>query len=121
MKQFFLLLTLTTVIVFAACSKKANPAKTTASEAPKVKSVTYNADVMPLLQAKCSPCHIPSKGGNKANFENYESAKKYAVEILPRIQLNPGDRGFMPMRNPKLPEDEIAKLKQWIDQGLLEK
>ncbi|MBK8787459.1 MAG: cytochrome c [Chitinophagaceae bacterium] len=113
MKIFSFFLTLVIVITFAACSKKASPAK--------VKSVTYSGDILPLLQAKCSPCHMPSKGGNKANFENYEGAKKYGAELLARVIKAPTDRGFMPKMNPKLSEDEIAVIRKWNEQGLLEK
>ncbi len=120
MKIFSFLLTLVIVIAFAACSKKSNPGKTTAEEV-KVKSTTYTADIMPLIAAKCSPCHLPSKGGNKANFETYEGAKKYGAELLARVIKNPTDRGFMPKMNPKLSEDEIAVIRKWNEQGLLEK
>ena len=120
MKIFSLFLTLIIIISFAACSKKSNPGKTAAEEV-KVKLTTYSGDILPLLQAKCSPCHMPSKGGNKANFENYESAKKYGAEMLARVQLNPGDRGFMPFKHEKLSAEEIVLIKKWVDQGLLEK
>ncbi|MBK8520923.1 MAG: cytochrome c [Chitinophagaceae bacterium] len=113
MKNFASVLILILIIGFAACSKKSNPAK--------VKSITYSGDILPLLQAKCSPCHMPSKGGNKANFENYEGAKKYGAELLARVIKNPTDRGFMPKMNPKLSEDEIALIRKWNEQGLLEK
>ena len=113
MKNFSFVLTLIIIIGFAACSKKSNPAK--------VKYTTYTEDILPLLQAKCSPCHMPSKGGNKANFENYEGAKKYGDELLARVIKNPTDRGFMPKMNPKLSEDEIAVIRKWNEQGLLEK
>ena len=63
MKIFSFFLTMVLVIVFAACSQKSNPGKTVAVEEVKVKSITYTGDIMPLLQAKCSPCHLPSKGG----------------------------------------------------------
>jgi hypothetical protein len=76
---------------------------------------------VPLLQSKCSPCHLPSKGGFKANFENYESAKKYGADILARVQLNPADRGFMPFKHDKLSAEEIVIIKKWNEQGLLEK
>ena len=78
-------------------------------------------DIVPLLQAKCLPCHLPSGGGRKADFENYESAKKYAIAMLDRVMIAPGGRGFMPFKGEKLPETEIAFLKKWMDQGLLEK
>jgi hypothetical protein len=116
MTKFTFILMLIAVTLFAACSKKSNPGKTV-----KVIPTTYAVDIMPLVQAKCTPCHLPSKGGNKTNFENYESAKKYAADMLARVQLNTTDRGFMPFKHEKLPAEEIAVIKKWVDQGLLEK
>ena len=111
---------LTIIISFAACSKKSNPGKSTAEEV-KVKLTTYSGDILPMLQAKCTPCHLPSKGGNKANFENYEVAKKYGTEMLARVIKAPTEKGFMPRMNPKLSESEIAVIRKWGEQGLLEK
>jgi len=108
-----LVLTLIVFTVFAACTKKASPGKT--------KSTTYTNDIVPLMQAKCTPCHLPSKGGRKADFENYEGAKKYGADMLARVMLNPGDRGFMPFKHDKLPAEEIAIIKNWVDGGMLEK
>lgn len=116
MQKIPLLLALMTIMLFSACSKKSNPGKTV-----KVIPTTYTIDMVPFLQAKCSPCHLPSKGGFKANFENYESAKKYAADMLTRVSLNPGDRGFMPFKHAKLAVEEIALIKKWVDGGLLEK
>lgn len=114
MKKTLFVLTIIGITVFAACTKKASPGNT-------VKSTTYTTDIAPLIQAKCSPCHLPSKGGNKGDFENYTSAKKYGPEMLVRVIKNPGERGFMPRMNPKLSEQEISVIKKWIDDGMLEK
>jgi hypothetical protein len=116
MKNVFFALTLMSMAVFTACSKKNSASKT-----PKVIPTTYTTDMMPLIQAKCTPCHLPSKGGFKANFENYEGVKKYGAEMLARVQLNPGDRGFMPFKHEKLTAEEIVIIKKWIEQGMLEK
>jgi hypothetical protein len=116
MKKISFVLTVIIITLFAACSKKNSASKT-----PKVIPTTYTTDMMPLIQAKCTPCHVPSKGGNKANFENYESAKKYGPGMLTRVQLNPTERGFMPMKHEKLSAEEIVIIKKWNDQGLLEK
>jgi hypothetical protein len=116
MKKTSIVLTLIAITLFAACSKKNSASKT-----PKVILTTYTTDIAPLIQAKCSPCHLPSKGGNKGNFENYESAKKYGAGMLARVQLNPGERGFMPARHEKLSVEEIALIKKWNEQGLPEK
>lgn len=122
MKKFILPLTVLGILVFAACSQKAAPAKTeTPKETPKAKGTTYMANVQSLVLAKCAPCHIPSKGGNKGDFENYSSAMKYAAEMVDRISLVQGSRGFMPMRGTKLSDDEIAVFKNWVKDGLLEK
>ena len=59
-------------------------------------TITFSGDVLPLLQLKCSPCHLRSKGGKKTNLENYNAAKKYAAVMLTRIQLNPKQKFFMP-------------------------
>ena len=113
MKKIPFVLMLMIIAAFAACTKKASPAK--------IIPTTYTVDILPLIQAKCTPCHLPSKGGFKANFENYESAKKYGAEMLDRVMIAPGQRGFMPMKHDKLADTEIALIKKWIDQGLLEK
>jgi hypothetical protein len=113
MKKNVLILTVMGMAFFAACTKKASPGKT-------VKPTTYTADIVPLIQAKCTPCHLPGKGGRKADFENYAGAKKYGADMLARVMLNPGDRGFMPFKHDKLPAEEIALLKKWIDGGMLE-
>ncbi|HNU89191.1 MAG TPA: hypothetical protein PKJ94_12905 [Ferruginibacter sp.] len=119
MKHLFAAATLVILIVFVSCAKKTNPSSAT-TEAPKPKATSYTVEVLPLLQAKCSPCHFPSKGGNKANFESFASASKFGAAMLDRIQKNPGERGFMPMRNPKLSETEIATVKKWVDGGMVE-
>jgi hypothetical protein len=113
MKYVFMAIAFATLVAFISCAKK-----TTATAA--VKPTSYTTDVLPLLQVKCSPCHIPSKGGNKANFENYASASKFGVAMVSRVMLNPGERGFMPMRGQKIPENEIALLKKWVDGGMVE-
>lgn len=126
MKKTFVAITFFAVLLFAACAKKTSPAKTTSDvkttvEPPKAKATSYVADVMPLIQMKCAPCHLPSKGGNKANFENYASAQKFAAEIVVRIEKNPGERGFMPFRGTtKLSADEIAVFKKWVSDGMVE-
>ncbi len=113
MKKILLALTLFLALIFVACSKKASPGK--------VKMTTYETDVLPLIQVKCTPCHLPSKGGFKANFETYASAMKFGADMVVRIQRNPTDRGFMPFKHDKLSEAEIAVFKKWVDGGMQEK
>ncbi len=122
MKNVLVVVTLFITLVFAACAKKSSPGKTAAAEPAKPKASTYTADLMPMIQMKCAPCHLPSKGGNKANFEVYANVQKYGAEMVTRIERNPGERGFMPFKGTaKLSADEIAVFKKWVSDGMLEK
>jgi cytochrome c553 len=92
-----------------------------ATAAPTVAAVTYQSSIAPIIMNSCAPCHIPSKGGNKEALDNYANVKKDIDGILHRIQLDPAERGFMPSRHPKLSDSTIAVIKQWKDNGLVEK
>ncbi len=120
MKNIFVIATLFIVLIFAACAKKTTPTQT-AAEPPKTKATSFVTDVQPLIQAKCSPCHLPSKGGFKTSFETYAAAQKYAAAMVVRIEKNPGESGFMPFKQTKLSAEEIAVFKKWVSDGALEK
>ncbi|HMC85616.1 MAG TPA: cytochrome c [Chitinophagaceae bacterium] len=92
-----------------------------AAPAAATSAFTYEKSVQPILMNSCAPCHIPSKGGNKVALDSYANAKNDVEDILKRIQMAPEDRGFMPMRHPKLSDTDIATIKSWKDGGLIEK
>jgi len=123
MKKISSILLVIAVIIFAACSHKAHPSKSKdeAIEPPKSIATTYTGGVQALIEAKCTPCHLPSKGGNKENLESYGAVKRNITDMIARVQKNPTERGFMPMKNAKLSDEEIATLKKWVSDGLLEK
>ena len=82
---------------------------------------TYAATLSPVIAEKCSPCHIPSKGGNKKPYDNYANVKSDIDEIIRRIELNPTDKGFMPFkRSQKLAADTVAVFKSFKEAGMLE-
>ena len=90
-------------------------------KAAKVPKTTYTADVSSIMVGSCSPCHIPSKGGNKKAYDNYANVKSDIDEIIRRVELNPTDRGFMPFKKTeKLSADQIAVLKKFKEDGALE-
>jgi hypothetical protein len=105
-----------TAIFLSFCSSTRRV--TTSAEPAKL---TFENQLTTVIQANCSPCHIPSKGGNKLAFDNYTNVKNNIDSMLRRIQLNPGDKGFMPFRKAKLSDSTIAVFKQWKDDGMLEK
>ncbi|MEP6675280.1 MAG: cytochrome c [Ferruginibacter sp.] len=117
MKKTIIICSCIAFIVIASCTKKT----TATASVSKKSSVTYITGVKEILETKCAPCHIPAKGGNKPPLDNYASASRMIDEIIRRTELAPGSRGFMPMRNPALPAEEIALLKKWKEDGLKEK
>jgi len=112
MKKICILLLLIAPLVFQFCSSsKKNTAK--------IPKLTYAANVKPLMEMNCTPCHFPPKGNKKA-YDNYLAVKTDIDPILERVNKNPGERGFMPFRHPKLSDSSINVLVQWKKDGLLE-
>lgn len=99
-------------LTYCSSSKKAIAA---------IPKTTYSATLSPVIAEKCSPCHIPSKGGNKKPYDNYANVKSDIDEIIRRIESNPTDKGFMPFKRPeKLAADTIAVFKSFKEHGMLE-
>jgi uncharacterized membrane protein len=116
MKKIHILLILgitSMFLTYCSASKRA---------ARKVPKATYTTDVTAVINATCSPCHIPAKGGNKKPYDNYANVVKDIDEIIRRIELNPTDRGFMPFKKTvKLNDSTINVFKKWKADGMIEK
>jgi uncharacterized membrane protein len=124
MKKYFLLTGLVaTSMLFTYCS---STKKTAAAETPapvvEVAKANYAANVDAVIQGSCSPCHIPAKGGRVTALDTYTAVKGNIDAIIQRVELNPGDRGFMPFKKTeKLSAESISLLKKWKADGLMEK
>ena len=87
--------------------------------APKL---NFESNLKAVVMSECSPCHIPSKGGNKKPYDNYANVKTDIDEMIRRIEMNPGEKGFMPFRKTtRLSDSTIAIFKQWRADGVIEK
>ncbi|HUM97741.1 MAG TPA: hypothetical protein PK275_07775 [Chitinophagaceae bacterium] len=83
--------------------------------------ITYKSEMEAVVMAHCSPCHIPANGGKKKAFDVYANLKSDIDDIIHRIELSPGIKGFMPFKKTeKLPDSVIAIFKKWKSDGLLE-
>jgi len=119
MKKFFVMAgVIVAVLLLSNChSAKKTASKTTAVPTVTAPAVTYHSNIESLVSTNCSPCHFPAKGGNKKPFDSYDAAKANIDSMIVRIQLNPGDKGFMPFRRTKLSDSTINLFKQWRDSG----
>jgi membrane-bound lytic murein transglycosylase B len=104
---------LAAVLMFQFCSSSKKAAS-------KEVAVTYDANVKPVIQSSCAPCHIAGKG-NKKPLDNFADASSVADDIIARIQKSPEERGFMPFKHARLSDADIAVFVGWKKTGLKEK
>jgi uncharacterized repeat protein (TIGR01451 family) len=92
----------------------------TSSKTPSpIVIITYAADVKPIFVTSCTPCHLTG-GANPNKWDDYAQAKAKITAILDRVQRAPGTAGFMPKVGTALTPAQIATLKKWVTDGLLE-
>lgn len=116
MKRYYvLLLLITTAVIFSYCGSSKKASKSAPAR------MVYENSIQTLIVGNCSPCHIPEKGGQKKSYDNYANTKGDIDEIIRRIELHPGERGYMPFKRERLSDSTIAVFKQWKTDGLLEK
>lgn len=80
----------------------------------KEPAVTYAADVAPIIQDRCTPCHFPETGKKKF-LDTYVAARDNIDSILYRVQLPKDHPKFMPFKSKKEPLSDslINVLKLW--------
>lgn len=97
------------------------------------KGVSYTKDVQPVLTKNCSECHAPGqlgftasgldttshaalmKGGKFGALVKPGDAFTSALNMLVEGRVDPSIR--MPHGRNKLSDDEIAVMKNWVNQG----
>ncbi|HWC18892.1 MAG TPA: hypothetical protein VG498_17915, partial [Terriglobales bacterium] len=92
------------------------------SPAQTVDRITFNRDVAPIVFANCSVCHRPGEAG-PFPLLNYEQVRKHARQIATMTQTRqmppwlpePGPFKFADER--RLTPEQIATIKQWVDNG----
>lgn len=86
---------------------------------------TWTADIQPLLQSRCVPCHTspPNNGAPSTfRFDRYNQDEaggtlNGAFEMRERIRARAVVEGSMPYGGPPLPQEERTLLRRWIDAG----
>ena len=105
------------IIAPAACSS--NPTSQS--------TVTYEADVAPILDAKCVGCHQPG-GIAPFRLDTFADAKLHAVEAVGAIQAkvmppylvtHDGTCGNF-VHDETLSDAEIGTISSWVDQGTVQ-
>ena len=115
------------VLVLLMAMTALSAERTTGPSTPgdPVTSVTFNKDVLPILENNCQSCHRPG-GIGPMSLLTYESARPWAKAIKTAVvskKMPPwfADPHFGDYRNaPKLTETDIQTLVAWADTGSVE-
>lgn len=92
---------------------------------PSSPPVTFNKDVLPILQRDCQVCHRPG-GAAPMSLLTYESARPWAKAIKEKVlkrEMPPwfADPRYGGFRNaPKLTETDMKTLAAWAESGAKE-
>ena len=119
MSRFLILVLLTAMTAFG--TESSSPSVTS----DQVASVTFNKDVLPILQKNCQTCHRPGEIA-PMSFLTYESTRPWAKAIKSAVisrQMPPwfADEHYGHFRNaPKLAEADVRTLSAWADSGARE-
>lgn len=93
--------------------------------------VSFHRDVRPLLERHCQGCHQPAKPlgglvltgfdpllkGGESGTAGVVPGKPDESEIYIQIVSQGGDPPAMPKDREPLTSDEVAKIRQWIEEG----
>lgn len=92
----------------------------------------YDDDIKPLVQRRCLPCHSSSEMRASLNLETFQGVMKgggsgdvvkpgrASASMLYKVLAHEEGVPQMPLGKAKLPDAEIAKVRDWIQGGLLE-
>lgn len=85
-------------------------------------TVSYTADVRPILDAKCATagCHDAGTGAGGYDFSTHATTQPSATngKLVGTVNWTAGFSA-MPKNQPKLSQCEINKITRWANQGAL--
>src|ERR1022692_2448561 len=93
--------------------------------------VTYQDNVLPIIQANCAKCHNEDKKKADLDLTSYQGALKGSGSGAVFVSGNPDasklwksitqtEEPFMPQNQPPIPNKDLDIIKRWIQGGLLE-
>ena len=110
MKRIFFIAALITLVYSSCTFENAEPMSTECLAA-----VSYSTDIDTIISVKCGGCHgTGSLDGNLTDYAVLKTKIESGI-FKTRVFVNKD----MPQGGPALPEDELSKLKCWIEQGAL--
>ena len=110
MKKVLLIATLSTLL-YSSCTFEKTEALTLGCDT----TISYSTDIQPIIDSKCVSCH--TTGASQGDFQIYAVVKSKVDNGAFQNRLF--TLKDMPQGGPALPEEELRKLKCWVEQGAL--
>lgn len=108
-------------VLLAACSSNTYD-DVEADILPLPELVTYQ-DVQSIFNNACLQCHSnPPQNGAPMSLEGFQSVRDAMLtgDVIDRISRPEGESGLMPLGGPRLPQNSINLIVEWLEDGLLE-
>lgn len=86
----------------------------------KTANISYQSDILPILDVKCYQCHSASENQGNVTLEGYSNLKIYADngKLLGAIR-HEGGFSPMPQDGGQLSDCNISYFETWISEGTL--
>lgn len=97
-----------------SCSKEKTP--TSVVDPTCTTTISFSADILPIMQAKCINCHSASNPSGGYNLSNYAGVAQNPAKVLGSVKQD-GSASVMPQGADKLADSLIQKISCWISQG----
>ena len=112
-------------LVEGIAARSAPREASTSSTSQSSPTITYNRDIAPIIFRSCATCHRP---GEAAPFSllTYSDAKKHARQIAELTQSRamppwlPEPQELKFADDLRLPQEEIDRIRRWVEQGAVE-
>jgi hypothetical protein len=108
------------VLLFLAACNKDGDDDMTPNPMCESDNMSYNADILPILQSNCYACHEQGNQISGISLEGYSAVKPFADngKLVGVINHSPG---FPPMPDggAKLPSCDIEKIESWVNDGAM--
>jgi cytochrome c553 len=112
------------VVLLTACASQSVPSAATQAAPASGAAVSFAKDVLPIFQTSCVGCH-GSGGRAGLDLSSYASvmagssngAVVIAGDANNSLLVGKVSSGMMPKGGSKLSNDQIQKIKEWINAG----
>ncbi|MEJ6792861.1 MAG: hypothetical protein QNK89_09085 [Lacinutrix sp.] len=116
-------LTIIVLLIFTSCSNVSEDDLIEPIIIEPGETVNYTENIQSIMENNCNFCHSnPPINGAPTSLVTYSDVVNGVNNgnLIGRISAQTGESGAMPLGGPRLPQNLIDLLEQWVEDGLIE-